>query len=119
MGEITVLPHHIPLIATLVSGEIKYKHGSTDEFFAVSGGILEVKNNGEVVVLADTAEFGHEIDVQRAEEAKEAALKLVSEASKHGKSYTDASAMVHKQLVRLNVARKHHTRKGTRVNSNQ
>ena len=114
-GEITVLPHHIPLVSALAAGEIKYKVANRENFFAVSGGIIEVKKTGEVVVLADTAEFGHEIDIERAEVAREAALKLMSEASKNEKTYAEASAVFQKNLIRLNVARKHHSRKGTHL----
>src|SRR6185503_19669714 len=76
MGEITVLPNHIPLVANLAAGEIKYKSGGSENFFAVSGGVIEVKGNNEIAILADTAEFGHEIDVKRAEEAREEAKQL-------------------------------------------
>jgi F-type H+-transporting ATPase subunit epsilon len=118
MGEVTILPNHIPLVATLEPGEIRYKHGATNDFFAVSGGIIEVKKGGEVVVLADSAEFAHEIDIEKAEAAREEAQKLMTEAGKDQKSYSDASAMFRTQLVRLNVARKHHSHKGTKI-SNQ
>jgi F-type H+-transporting ATPase subunit epsilon len=119
MGEITVLRNHIPLIAQLVAGEIRYHSKDKHEFFAVSGGIIEIKKNNEVVVLADTAEFGHEIDVERAQQAREAAKKLMATSYKDTKSYADASAALQKHLVRLNVAHKHHSRKGTKVSGNQ
>ncbi len=115
MGEITVLPNHIPLIANLVPGEIIYKHDNQESFFAISGGILEVNKNNEVVILADTAEFGHEIDVERAEKAKEAARMLMTQSAKDAKSFADASAAFQKHLVRLKVARKHHSHKGTKI----
>lgn len=115
LGEITILPHHIPLVAQVAAGEIKYKAGNRDNFFAVSGGIIEVKRNGEVVVLADMAEFGHEIDIERAEQAREAAKKLMTQSYKDQKLFADASASFQKHLVRLKVARKHHTRKQPRV----
>ncbi|OGE74115.1 MAG: ATP synthase F1 subunit epsilon [Candidatus Doudnabacteria bacterium RIFCSPLOWO2_02_FULL_42_9] len=116
MGEITVLPHHIPLVASLVAGEISYKHGGKSDFFAVSGGIIEVKKNNEVVVLADTAEFGHEIDVERAEAAKEAARKLMTEGARDQKTYAGAAAVFQKHLTRLKVAHKHRSHKGTKIN---
>ncbi len=115
MGEITVLPHHIPLVANLAAGEIKYKSAGKEEFFAVSGGIIEVKDGNEIVILADTAEFGHEIDIERAEAAKEAARKLMTESAKDQRTFIDASAAFQKHLVRLNVAHKHRSRKGTKI----
>ncbi len=111
MGEITVLPHHIPLVSTLVAGEINYKSGGQEHFFAVSGGIIEVKPGNDIVVLADTAEFGHEIDIERAEAAREEARKLMSESQGNQKVYAEASAAFAKHLVRLKVAHKHRSRK--------
>lgn len=109
MGEITVLPHHIPLVANLAPGEIKYKADGKEEFFAVSGGVIEVRKNNEVVVLADTAELGHEIDEKRAEQAKARASKLMQEGAKDDVSFASAAAGLEKHLVRLRVARKHRT----------
>src|SRR4051812_36398896 len=82
LGEITVLPHHIPLVSNLEAGELRYKKGDHLEHFAISGGFVEVKSNNELVVLADTAEFGHEIDVERASQAREKA-KLLMQTSYH------------------------------------
>jgi F-type H+-transporting ATPase subunit epsilon len=108
-GEITVLPNHIPLVSNLAPGEIRYKVGGKQEFFAVSGGVIEVGKNNEVVVLADTAEFGHEIDVKRAEEARVWAKQLMSESYKDEKTMADAAAALEKNLARLRVAHKHRT----------
>lgn len=109
LGEITVLPNHIPLVANLVAGEIKYKAGGKDSFFVVSDGVIEVKNDGQVVVLSDTAEFGHEIDIKRAEEGRERAKQLMSKSYKDEKTFADAAALLEKNLARLRVAHKHRT----------
>lgn len=109
LGEITVLPHHIPLVANLVPGEIHYKHNGQQNFFAVSGGIVEVKDKGEVIVLADTAEFAHEIDVHRAEAAKEAAKKLMAEPNRDDQAFAQAAAMIEKNAARIRLVKKHRT----------
>ena len=114
-GEITILPHHIPLVSQLVAGEIHYKSGNEENSFATSGGIIEVKKDNNIVILADTAEFGHEIDIQRAEQAKEAARKLMTESIKDQTTYADASAVFQKNLIRLKVAHKHRTKKQTNI----
>jgi len=107
LGEITVLPNHIPLVANLVAGEIRYKTGERENFFAVSGGVIEVKKNNEIVVLAESAEFGHEIDVDAVEKAREQAKKIMSESYKDEKVFTDAAAELEKNLARIKVAKKH------------
>ncbi|MBI4363566.1 MAG: ATP synthase F1 subunit epsilon [Candidatus Doudnabacteria bacterium] len=110
LGQITVLPKHIPLVADLTSGEISYKKPGGEEFFAISGGVVEVKENGEIDVLADSAEFGHEIDIKRAEKAKQRAKEIMAGAYKDEKAFVDAAAGLEKHLARLKVARKHRTR---------
>ncbi len=57
MGEITVLPHHIPLITVLKPGELKYKKDGVEKLIAVSGGFAEVKTDNSLTILADTAEY--------------------------------------------------------------
>jgi F-type H+-transporting ATPase subunit epsilon len=110
MGEITVLAHHIPLVSSLSAGELHYKKGEHADFFAVSGGFVEIKKNGEVVVLADTAEFGHEIDEKRAEEARERAKQLMKSSYHDETSHATAAAIIEKNLARVKVARKHRSR---------
>ena len=103
-GEITVLPNHIPLVSQLVSGELVIKKGSEKIHLAVSGGFVEVRQGNHVVILADTAERAEEIDVARAEEARERARQLVSQARPDAESFAQASALLEKSLVRLRVA---------------
>ena len=117
LGEITILPHHIPLAANLAAGEIKYKSQGKENFFAVSGGIIEVKNGHEIVVLADSAEFGHEIDLQRAEEARDEAKKLMAQSKPTEQSMADAAAWLERSEVRIRVAKKHHTHKQQNLES--
>jgi F-type H+-transporting ATPase subunit epsilon len=117
MGEITVLKDHVPMVSSLSAGEVKYKIAGSESFFAVSGGFIEVRKNHEVVVLADTAEFGHEIDEKRAEEAREKARQLMLGSYHDQKSHANASAILEKNIARLKVARKHRSHR-TRVDTN-
>ena len=110
MGEITVLPHHIPLVSNLIAGAVRYKQGGEEKFFAGSSWFIEVKKGNEVVVLADTAEFGHEIDLERAEAAREEARKVMQESYRDEKGFADAVSTLEKHLARIKVGRKHHTR---------
>lgn len=109
-GEITILKNHIPLVSNLKAGELKFKEtGGADGFFAVSGGFVEVRENNEVIILADTAEFGHEIDIDRAEQARELAQKMMQENYHDATASAEAMALLEKNLARLKVARKHRT----------
>jgi F-type H+-transporting ATPase subunit epsilon len=71
-GELGILVDHTPLVAQLQPGEIRVRVGNDIQLFAVSGGFLEVQDN-HVVVMAETAEMAHEIDVERARQAAERA----------------------------------------------
>ncbi|MDD2681222.1 MAG: ATP synthase F1 subunit epsilon [Patescibacteria group bacterium] len=79
-GEITILPEHIPLVSILKPGvlEIKSLDQSMD-IISVSGGFIEVLRD-KVVVLADTAERGEELDEERVATAKAKAEKAKAEA---------------------------------------
>ncbi|MBU6447262.1 F0F1 ATP synthase subunit epsilon [Patescibacteria group bacterium] len=108
-GEITVLPNHIPLISSLQSGELVAKNGDKTEYFAVSGGFVEVRPGSNVVVLADTAEHYTEIDEARAEEAKMRAQELMRKASQMSSAeYAKLFASLQKNLARIKVARRSH-----------
>lgn len=71
-GELYILPNHEPLVTALSIDMLRYRIGKEEEIAAVMGGILEVRNN-EVTVLTDAAELDTEIDVARANMAKEKA----------------------------------------------
>ncbi len=117
-GEITVLPNHIPLISVLTSGELVAKKGGEEIAMAVSGGMIEVRRN-EITILADTAERAEEIDLARAEEARQKAEKLKGEKIRSDETdYATAAAILEKNLARIKVARKHLTRRGMRLGQN-
>jgi len=69
IGELGILPGHIPFVAPLTISVVRLKQGSSEDKVAVNGGFLEVRPD-QVTILAQTAEKGADIDIQRAEEAK-------------------------------------------------
>ena len=81
-GEVTILPNHIPLVSVLQAGEIKITDKDGEHVLAVAGGFLEVRDNNEIVILADNAERAEEIDLERAEEARKRAEKELEKAKK-------------------------------------
>lgn len=116
-GEITVLPHHIPLVGLLKAGELIIKKGDEIIPLAVSGGMLQVRADG-ITILADTAERVEEILEERAEEARKAAEKLLVEKRFDAEEYAAIAAKMERELARLKVARKWR-HKGHNVISNQ
>ncbi len=121
MGEITILPHHIPLVSTVSAGELIVRKGVEAHPMAISGGFVEVREGNQVTVLADTAERVQEIDTARAEEAKERARKLLSERQADDVDYAALAAKIEKELARLKVARKyaHLKRPGPQISKDE
>lgn len=117
MGEITILPNHIPLVSQLSSGEIVIKtEQGKEDLMAISGGFIEVLPD-QVVILADTAERAEDIDEARAEEARQKAEEILKTKVADAEGFAMFTAKIEKELARLKVARKHKT-KGQRPGQN-
>ena len=105
LGEFGVLPDHIAFLSTLVAGELTYKQGATKRTLAVGGGYAEVLDN-VMTVLAPAAEFASEVDVARAQRAKERAEKQLAQLNREEKDWEVAETALQRALVRLQVASK-------------
>ena len=107
MGEITVLPDHIPLFTKLVTGELRYREpGSTQtHFFAISGGFMDVGVGGQVTVLADHALRADDINEALAEQAREEAESAMKDKSSQ-RDFMLAEASLRKALNELKIAQK-------------
>lgn len=110
LGEISILPSHVPLVTTVAAGELRLRRGSSVQSFAVAGGVLEVREGSRVVILADVAERAEEISEAAAEEARKRALELRSKVAADDVAFAAAAAMVERELARLRVARKYRHR---------
>lgn len=72
-GNFQILAGHIPFLTALEVGDIRIREtAETPQIMATSGGVFEVLRTG-VTVLVETAEWASEIDVERAEQARERA----------------------------------------------
>ena len=78
MGELGIAPRHAPLITRLKPGQVRVQlENGEEQFFYVSGGILEVQPQ-VVTVLADTAIRASDIDEAQVRKAKEEAERILS-----------------------------------------
>jgi F-type H+-transporting ATPase subunit epsilon len=103
-GYLGILPGHAPLITELAIGEISYRKAGRTFYLSVAWGFAEVLPD-KVTILAETAEHPQEIDVQRAQKAKQRA----EEALKDGKTeadFTHAEDSLKRAETRLEVAEK-------------
>ena len=83
-GQIGILPGHINLIAPLEVDELKVRRVDDEshvDWIAVNGGIIEVKDDF-ITIIADSAERERDIDVSRAERAKQRAERVLEEETK-------------------------------------
>ena len=107
-GELGVLANHENLIAPLEVHEMKIKRIDDDshvDWVAVNGGIIEIKDN-LVTIVADSAERERDIDIPRAQRAKQRAERLIQEAKENKDSDTlkRAEVMLHRAMNRLKVS---------------
>jgi F-type H+-transporting ATPase subunit epsilon len=112
-GEFGVLPGHTPLLSTLKIGELWYRQGQEKHYLAIAFGFVEVLPD-RVTVLAQVGERAQEIDIQRAERAKQRAEQRLAQAQPH-LSQVDfdierARIALMKSLLRLQVASRARTR---------
>ena len=105
----------MPLVSVATTGAIAVRRNQKDsdsqrEYFAASGGVIEVSNN-TLRVLVDEADSADEINETEVQKALERAQKMKSEA-KDEVSLEHAQGMIDRQAVRLQVAGlKRHRRK--------
>jgi F-type H+-transporting ATPase subunit epsilon len=99
-GEFGVLPGHTQFLAILNIGMMWFRKGSAITRIALGGGFAEV-NHDRVVVMADTAERADEIDVERAQRARDRAEARLKELSMDDETYTKAHAELQRALVRM------------------
>lgn len=110
-GDLGVLPEHAPLLTALRVGELAYRVGKQIDYVAiVGGGFLEVSNN-KVIVLADDAELGHEINLDEAIERKlRAEQDLEKERKADEATLNNAQVQLMKELTRVQIAEKYRAR---------
>lgn len=107
-GEITILPKHIPLISVLKAGEIRIVKQGEEIDLAVSTGVLEVRPNNEVYILADSAERAESIDLERAEASRKRAEELMAQKqSLEDVEFARLQAKMEKELARLRIGKKY------------
>jgi F-type H+-transporting ATPase subunit epsilon len=101
-GYLGILPGHAPLISELKPGEFTYRQGREVHRLAVSGGFLEVLPE-QVTVLVESAETPEDIDIARAQAARERAEKRLR-SSDPDTDIQRAIIALERALIRLQVA---------------
>jgi F-type H+-transporting ATPase subunit epsilon len=104
-GYIGVMPGHTPLLAEMGAGELTYRVGNRELSCTAMGGFVEVLAD-RVIVLADAAEQAAEIDVARAQTARDRAQKRLANPNDPDMDWKRAQDALDRAQVRLQVAAK-------------
>lgn len=111
-GSVGILAHHSNLIMAIVPGELSYTPVSAEGVIKekaeviVSDGLLKVEN-GEVMILVDTAERPDEIDEARAIRAEEEAREALKRAHSN-RDIAMASAELARATSRIKASKAKH-----------
>lgn len=103
-GEFGVLPGHMNFLSGVVPGELRFYHGGSSEYIAVSSGFAEVSNN-RVSIITDTAEKACDIDFERACSARDRARERM-EKEKDPADFILAEIALKRAISRIKVAEK-------------
>lgn len=102
-GEMGILKEHTPMVVAVAIGPIRIKKDGDWLEAVLSEGFMEIRQD-KTVILADTAEWPNEIDVNRAKAAQERAReRLQSQLSRV--EYMRSQAALQRALTRLKVSR--------------
>jgi len=103
-GSMGVLDRRAPIVTALdiAMMEVKTEKGKIE--FAVHGGLLRM-NGEELIIVTDAAEKAEEIDVYRAEKAKQRAEDLLEKAKNDVERYK-AKASLQKNILRMRMGKK-------------
>lgn len=104
MGEVGVLPGHIPMVIAVSVGPVKIRQNGKWRIAFLSEGFMEVTQE-RAVIMTDNAEWPEEIDENRAKEAKlRAEERLHRQISKV--EYIRSQAALSRAMERLKIKSK-------------
>jgi len=107
-GQLGIMPNHIPLVTPLKIAPVTIKRDGGSDVVAVNGGFIEVRKD-KVVILAESAELAEDINVERAEAAKQRAAQRLSLAKSDEIDFRRAELALQRAMNRLNVTHNKHT----------
>lgn len=107
-GQLGIMANHIPLVTPLRIAPVTIKRDGGSDEIAVNGGFIEVRKD-KVVILAESAELAEDINVERAEAAKQRAEQRLGIAKSDEIDFRRAELALQRAMNRLNVT--HHKHK--------
>lgn len=104
-GLLGILAGHEPLVTSLPTGELKYLVDGEWKYAAISEGFIQVMPDSSII-LAETCELPEEIDIKRAQEARERAEERLRQKQSI-KEYYETQAALNRAMNRLKISQKH------------
>lgn len=104
-GLIGIMHGHEPLVTSLPTGELKYMTDGKWYYVAISEGFIQVMPESSII-LADSCELPEEIDIKRAEEARERAQEQLRQKQSI-MEYYHTQAALNRAMNRLKISQKH------------
>lgn len=102
-GELGVNPGHAPLLTALKPGMVRLvKQFGHEDVMYVAGGTLEVQPN-HIIILADTAVRGEDLDEDSAQKAKREAEEQMTNSSADELDYQQAAVQLAEAIAQLRV----------------
>jgi F-type H+-transporting ATPase subunit epsilon len=108
-GVLGILPKHAPLLTSLKIGELMIRKDGEEKVFAIGGGYMEVQPD-KVTVLADSAEHANEINLDRAQEARDRAAHLIASGNLLPEDLIRAEAAMRRASLRIRIAKQSRSR---------
>jgi len=105
MGEITILPNHIPLVVNIAPGEVTIRKKGQEHVLVTMQGFMHLDRTGNIVVLSDYAIRSEDVELAKVEEAKKKAEAAMKEKTSQ-KDFAIAEAELRKTLLELKIAQK-------------
>jgi F-type H+-transporting ATPase subunit epsilon len=103
-GQLTILPHHVPLFATLTDGEVVIRKNKEDIYLALGGGFIEVAPKKTIILVTRAA---------NADELNEASILLAKKQAEEaiekgatGDALQTARSTLRSTLIDLKIVRK-------------
>lgn len=108
-GQLGIMPNHIPLVTPLRIAPVTIKRDGGSDVIAVNGGFIEVRKD-KVVILAESAERAEDINIERAEAAKQRAEQRLAIAKGDEVDFRRAELALQRAMNRLDVTHNKHVK---------
>jgi F-type H+-transporting ATPase subunit epsilon len=109
-GVVTILPHHIPLVSVLKSGELLAREGDDQISYTIWNGVMEVSSIDEitvVTVLVHRSEKSTDINIEQAEAAYKRAKDIQDGIHESDVDFARFESLMDKELNRVHVGKKY------------